>query len=211
MRPSNKHINTLKKLPLKLQSLSEYSNNIKGFYGQNNPGGFMSNFYQCEINVPSEVFNIPELEKTFGKTIKFNNSEQLFMFWKGVVFYNRNKKENLKILINIVKSTNPQKAKSLGRQLYCQALDDSKPFDDDTWKEERCQCMYDACYYKFTQNPDLKKWLKETGDKHLVEATSRDKIWGCGVNVDDPRLNYPAQWNGLNLLGEVLMVLRDEL
>ena len=213
-RPSEKHTKTLEKLPTKVASLSEPSDKINGFYGQYNPGGFMSNFYQCTINVPTKVFGIDELELEFGNTMVFNSSEQLFMFWKGVVFYTRNKKHNLEILKNIVKSSNPSSAKKLGRQLDCHSLskgDDYKPFDDETWKQERCKCMYDACYYKFTQNPELKKWLKDTNDSHLVEATSRDKVWGCGINKTDDRLRYPSKWTGLNLLGEVLMLLREQL
>ncbi len=53
--------------------------------------------------------------------------------------------------------------------------------------------------------------LLATGDKTLVEASPLDKIWGIGLAVEDPRSRHPDQWLGLNLLGKVLMRVRDHI
>lgn len=211
-RPSQKHTELLENLPVRVKDLPAKCNSkiIKGFYGQNNEGGYNSNFYRCNISIATAMFNMQKLIDEFGDNILFINSEQLFMFLKGLTFFHRNPENNLKIMVDIVKSKVPSQAKSLGRKLDCSSPD-GKPFDDVLWKKERCKCMYDACWFKFTQNPKLAQMLKDTKPLHLVEATSRDKVWGCGINTLDPLLYSPKEWTGLNLLGEVLMIIRDEL
>jgi predicted NAD-dependent protein-ADP-ribosyltransferase YbiA (DUF1768 family) len=36
-------------------------------------------------------------------------------------------------------------------------------------------------FAKYSQNPKLRKWLFETGDSILVEASPDDIYWGVGV------------------------------
>ena len=64
---------------------------------------------------------------------------------------------------------------------------------------------------KFTQHSALGRILLSTGDAVLVEASPRDRVWGVGLAFGDPRLSDPEQWRGLNLLGQALMAVRDEL
>jgi ribA/ribD-fused uncharacterized protein len=52
---------------------------------------------------------------------------------------------------------------------------------------------------KFLQNPTLLQFLLSTGDRDLVEHTSRDSYWADGGNG-----------SGLNKLGVILMKLRTE-
>jgi len=100
--------------------------------------------------------------------------------------------------------------------------------------------MRKANLEKFTQNPDLRQLLLKTEDYHLCEAARFDDIWGIGISVDG-RSNFPkagddAQeggifeadgmkgtavnidwtteypiWRGQNLLGKVLMQVREEI
>ena len=60
--------------------------------------------------------------------------------------------------------------------------------------------MYIALYAKFTQHEPLMKLLLDTGDRKLVEHTSRDSYWGDG-----------GDGSGQNKLGKLLMRLREEL
>lgn len=60
--------------------------------------------------------------------------------------------------------------------------------------------MMKALRAKFTQHEDFKKMLLETGNKTLVEHTTRDKYWGDG-----------GDGKGKNMLGKMLMIIRDEL
>jgi ribA/ribD-fused uncharacterized protein len=68
------------------------------------------------------------------------------------------------------------------------------------WEEVKLDIMYQVCYAKFTQNPELKLKLLATGDKYLEEGnTWGDKFWGAVNGV------------GKNNLGKILMRIRDEL
>jgi len=60
--------------------------------------------------------------------------------------------------------------------------------------------MRDALCAKFTQHDDLRRLLLSTGDAKLVEHTERDDFWGNG-----------GDGSGANMLGRLLMELRDEL
>jgi len=53
--------------------------------------------------------------------------------------------------------------------------------------------------------------LLATGNTILAEASPYDCKWGIGLSADDPRARNPAEWRGGNLLGEVLMEVREEL
>lgn len=210
-RPSEKHSETLKKLPFRVLDLPEEckANEFAPFYGHKNNLGCMSNFFKTSFEVPTKLFGIDELEKEYGDKLNFDNSEQCFMLLKGVVFYDRNPRKNLNLMKMVLKTSEPNKVKQLGRQFDCSG--NGTKFDSATWDKFKTKCMYDACYWKFTQNSDIKDILLGTGKRHLVEATKNDNIWGNGFHIGDERLLSPSSWPGSNLLGEVLMVLRDEL
>ena len=58
---------------------------------------------------------------------------------------------------------------------------------------------------------DLGATLLATGDKTMVEASPYDRIWGVGLRADDSRVHDRERWRGLNLLGEALMQVREQL
>ncbi len=64
---------------------------------------------------------------------------------------------------------------------------------------------------KFSQYESLKNYLLGTGDRVLVEASPRDRIWGIGLAESDPASQNPYDWKGLNLLGFALMAVREQL
>lgn len=53
--------------------------------------------------------------------------------------------------------------------------------------------------------------LLATGWKVIAEATRRDRNWGIGINMGDPRCENPSEWRGANLLGWALMEVRFAL
>ena len=67
------------------------------------------------------------------------------------------------------------------------------------WEEVKVEVMERALVAKFTQNPELKKQLLETGDAYLVEHTKNDAYWGDGLG------------GGENMLGRLLCKVRDEM
>lgn len=103
----------------------------------------------------------------------------------------------------IINASNPGEAKSLGREV--------KGFDDSIWVRHRFEIVVQGNQLKFEQNPDLKEFLMNTGDRVLVEASPVDKIWGVGLASDNQKVENPNLWRGLNLLGFALMEVREIL
>ena len=93
--------------------------------------------------------------------------------------------------------------KSLGRKV--------QNFNPAVWNIRRRFHMRDAVAMKFWQNDDLRELLLSTGNAILAEASPRDTFWGIGYSGSNPKAHDPAQWRGRNVLGNMLMYLRDEM
>jgi ribA/ribD-fused uncharacterized protein len=110
---------------------------------------------------------------------------------------------DLNTLSYILKATTPSEAKDYGRVV--------RPYDDASWAEVRAFHVYNGNIAKFYSNKKHAELLLSTGDKILVEANPRDNIWGIGLSeTDEDRLD-PKKWKGENLLGFILMRVRDAL
>jgi len=103
----------------------------------------------------------------------------------------------------IVGCGSPKQAKAFGRGVA--------GFDDETWTRQRFKIVVAANLAKFSQNPPLREFLLQTGNRVLVEASPVDRIWGIGLAGDDARADKPHEWRGLNLLGFALMEVRETL
>lgn len=97
----------------------------------------------------------------------------------------------------------PKEAKALGRSL--------KNFCPEIWDKYKLGVVYRGNLAKFTQHPKLKEYLLSTGYKILVEASPYDKVWGIGLSKTDYRALDPNLWLGQNLLGFILMEVRDTI
>lgn len=64
---------------------------------------------------------------------------------------------------------------------------------------------------KFSQNDGLKAKLKVTGNAVLAECAVKGRILGIGLSMKDPDRLNKAKWNGQNLLGYALMMVREYL
>ncbi len=107
------------------------------------------------------------------------------------------------IRARILTTRDPKTAKELGRQV--------KNFDEARWNKECFQIVVTGNLAKFKQHRDLGEFLLSTGEKVLVEASPYDRIWGIGLEAEDPRAQKPQQWRGTNLLGFALMEVRQHL
>ena len=129
--------------------------------------------------------------------VNFRCVEQ-YMMWKKAKLFNDEESAKL-----ILEASNPRDQKALGRTV--------KNFDTETWNDVCKKFVYDGCYAKFTQNPDLLKDLMNTGDTEFCEASLEDKIWGVGMSEGDPDILDKSKWKGTNWLGEVLTAVREDL
>jgi ribA/ribD-fused uncharacterized protein len=128
--------------------------------------------------------------------VTYNCAEQYMMAMKAKHF---NDEETLAKIMSI---GSPRIQKEYGRQV--------KNFDPIEWTNVCKDYVFKANLVKFS-DPILKKSLLNTGTKEIVEASPYDKIWGIGLDQDDPRALDKKQWQGTNWLGEVLMKVRETL
>ena len=71
--------------------------------------------------------------------------------------------------------------------------------------------VYEGLLAKFSQNEELKARLLATGNALLAECAMRDRIWGIGLSMTDPRRFDKSAWRGQNFMGYSLMLVRDKL
>ncbi|WP_455233235.1 NADAR family protein [Geopseudomonas aromaticivorans] len=129
--------------------------------------------------------------------VRFQYAEQMMMYCKAKLFGDD------ATAAKILGAKHPREHKALGRKVT--------GYDDEVWSARRMRIVEAACYSKFSQNADLCDLLLGTGDTLLVEASPYDRVWGVGLGADDPRILDQSQWLGQNLLGQVLMTVRDKL
>jgi ribA/ribD-fused uncharacterized protein len=50
-----------------------------------------------------------------------------------------------------------------------------------------------------------------TGNRFFVEASPFDCVWGIGMDENAENVEDPSYWLGLNLLGQALTLVKNEL
>lgn len=151
----------------------------------------------------------------------FTCAEQYMMYHKALTF------DDAEIAQKILETTDPREHKSLGQKV--------SGFTDKEWNRVKFDIVVNANLLKFggdvlahkddkfVYSPDgqvegqasvtLRELLSSTGERELVEASPRDKIWGVGFSPEKAGFVSRAKW-GQNLLGkaltEVRMRLREE-
>lgn len=129
--------------------------------------------------------------------ITFNCAEQYMMYSKALIM------EDNETAASILLTNSPREQKALGRKI--------KNFDATKWDAVKENIVTFGSFLKYTQNKDLQKHLFDTEGTVLVEASPYDKIWGIGLAEDNINAQDRKTWQGLNLLGEILTRLRDDL
>ena len=126
---------------------------------------------------------------------RYPTCEHYMMEQKAYLF------DDFKIAEEIMEADHPREVKKLGRKV--------QNFVYETWDDNCQDIVFEANYAKFSQNEELKEVLLSTGDKELVEASPYDAIWGIGFDEKNA-LKNKDNW-GRNLLGKVLMEVREEI
>ena len=152
------------------------------FHNPNEENGYLSNWY-------------PAAFTTDGVT--FSTMEQYMMYRKAVCF------GDVKVAEQILATEDVAEIKALGRLV--------SGYDESLWNGVRQIVVYEGLLAKFSQSLDLRKQLKETGSAVLAECAVKDRIWGIGLSMHDPVRLDRAKWQGQNLLGYTLMMVRDRL
>ena len=161
--------------------LNEY--NFIGFHREFEDYGFLSNWYQAKFEYA-------------GK--EYANSEQYMMYKKAELF------SQFEIADQIMKTDDPEKCQQLGGTKF-------PNWDGDLWSKVKYRVVRRGVKAKFVQNPKLLLMLFETGKTLLAECSASDKNWGIGIGMKDENRFDVLKWQGENLLGRILMDVREEL
>lgn len=145
-------------------------------------GGVLSNWHLSKFSIGG---------------VEYNSVEQFMMQQKAREF------SDLNVERMIMNSRNPKEQKQFGRIVA--------NFDAQHWMDVCLERVLPGVLAKFEQNEELKLLLLSTGKKVLAEASPYDKIWGIGLQYDDPRALNEDTWQGTNYLGELLMIVRSSL
>ena len=108
-----------------------------------------------------------------------------------------------KVATQILATDNVAEIKALGRLV--------SGYDENLWNGIRQIVVYEGLLAKFSQNPELRKQLKDTETAFLAECAVKDRIWGIGLSMYDPNRLDRTKWQGQNLLGYTLMMVREKL
>jgi ribA/ribD-fused uncharacterized protein len=131
------------------------------------------------------------------ENVHYATAEHYMMAEKARTF------DDSKALAQILATKSPEEVKKIGRRV--------QGFKVEVWIERSDEIVLQGNIAKFSQNRHLGEWLRSTGSSVLVEASPEDAIWGIGLHRDDPRAKDPRVWPGKNLLGFVIMTVRDRL
>ncbi|MDP2542094.1 NADAR family protein [Tenacibaculum discolor] len=157
-----------------------------------------SQWYKCNFKA-ERIYRAPNYLMEFNEEIKFNSAEQYMMYNKCLLALDFDAADK------VLRTKDPRKQKEIGRKIKMtkEVLE--------TWEFFKVQIVYEGNKTKFLQNKELKKLLLETKGTTLVEAAPDDKIWGIGLSEDNPKAKDRLSWEGKNILGEVLTLIRTEI
>ena len=156
---------------------------IIGFYHEYESYGCFSNWYPAEFDYA-------------GK--HFANSEQYMMYHKVSMFGRNDLAEQ------IMNTSDPKKCKQIAGQKFPE-------FKHETWESTCYTIVKRGVKAKFRQNIGIMKTLLNTGNALLAECSSKDRKWGIGIDIHNPSWRDTSKWDGKNMLGRILMEVRDEL
>jgi ribA/ribD-fused uncharacterized protein len=128
--------------------------------------------------------------------VKYTSNEQFIQASKAQLF------EDDYTHAKIMQTTNPYDIKKLGK--------DVKNFVRQRWEQEAKAIATEGCLAKFSQNGHLLEALIKTDQKTIGEA-SKDSFWGVGKTLSDDTILNTDSWTGQNLLGKILMTVRQQL
>lgn len=156
-------------------------NNITAFFGGQSP---FSNHYLAEQKVDNVVYNTNEQYYMYQKAKRFNDHETA---------------------AKILKEKDPVIQKKLGN-IY-----NIKGYNEGVWRQSCLEIMEQGLKAKIDQNPDIKKFLLDTGTNMLLEASPSDRYWGIGMSINYGRTWIKNSWSGTadNHLGRLLAELRS--
>lgn len=142
--------------------------------------GFLSNWYLSDFVLDGQ---------------KYTSNEQYIMYQKCLVC------GDAASAASVLQTDDVAKQQMIAKK--------AKGYQDHVWAGMRQLAAMRGLMAKFSQNTGLKQKLLDTGDVYLVECAKSDKVWACGVSLNDDQRCDTANWTGQNILGFALMEVRE--
>ncbi|CAK7198768.1 hypothetical protein SEUCBS139899_001432 [Sporothrix eucalyptigena] len=169
------------------------------FYHQDRPFGEFSQWSRSTFVVSKErITEVTQIDTAVKEIegpadlLTFGCAEQFMMYCKAVRFGDRDAQRA------ILATPDPSKQKGLGQRV--------RGFTEEGWDAVKSAVVETGSYHKCNQSAKLRRLLLSTGNKLLVEAATRDRIWGIGYSASTA-LGHRDEW-GENRLGWALMHVR---
>lgn len=152
------------------------------FHNPDEENGYLSNWYPSPFELDGVAYSSMEQYMMHRKALRFGDEDTA---------------------AQILATDDVAWIKALGRSV--------SPYDDHVWSGVRQVVVYEGLLAKFSQDQDFRSKLMGTGASMLAECAVRDRVWGIGLSMSDPRRFDPSEWRGQNLLGYALVLVRERL
>ena len=126
------------------------------FHKPEEPNGYLSNWYLSSFVIDG---------------IMYSSNEQYIMYQKCKTFGDDVSAKE------VLDTDDTEEQQKIGRK--------AKGYIPSVWSGMRQMVAFRGLMAKFSQNEELKKKLLDTGDAYLVECAGSDKVWACGIRLDD--------------------------
>ena len=127
---------------------------------------------------------------------KYNCNEQYYAHSVATFFHDKETAEK------VLMTDDPYELVALHKKV--------KNYSQHKWLPHGEKVLFMANLAKYTQNGSARKALLDTADDFLGEA-SYSKKWGIGIPIQDKNALDYRKWTGLNIMGNILMKIRDTL
>ena len=98
---------------------------------------------------------------------------------------------DVEVMEQIMQAPTPLVCRNLGKTV--------KNCDWEKWNEEASELCYPGLQEKFKQNPGLSAFLKNTGNKTILDCCY-DDVWGNGVPLTNPKCIDPGSYKPQGIL-----------
>ena len=127
---------------------------------------------------------------------KYNCNEQYYAHSVATFFHDKETAEK------VLMTDDPYELVALHKKV--------KNYSQHKWLPHGEKVLFMANLAKYTQNGSARKALLDTADDFLGEA-SYSRKWGIGIPIQDKNALDYRKWTGLNIMGNILMKIRDTL
>lgn len=159
--------------------------------------GEFSNLYMCEFQVCArDIFVDEDFDSALvDEVITVYSAEQALAWMKAILM------NDVHTALLIRNTASPKECRRLSEEM--------KSFDRAKWEMWREEIAVYVLTEKFSSSDRLLAVLETSKGRSIAEANADDRVWGIGICKQQAISGM--QWQGQNLLGRTLEVVRANL